>query len=194
VRWAIEPPAGAASLRVMLVCTAGRATLDFNADGVATELAEQGGDGKSRTAQPAAPPAVAALQRFVTAVTAGDGAASTWPAALDAMELADSIEISLRRGRMIDVHHRELTEQLAFKGMMSAVGCGVLVVLIPAMLAAGWIAGLLGIPLSNYWPHLLLAALGLFLAVQLLPKLIPPAPQTAGRRPPDAADESNSTD
>jgi hypothetical protein len=197
VRWAVEPPAGAAALRVTLICAAGRAALDFNAAGVATELAEQGGDDEVRTAQPATSPALAALGRFVTAVTTGDSAASTWPAALDAMELADSIEISLRRGRMIDVHHRELTEQLAFKGLMSAVGCGVLVVLVPAMLVAGWIAGMLGIPLSNYWPHLLLGALGLFLALQLLPKLIPAAPQAADRRPPEAAkaaDEANSTD
>jgi hypothetical protein len=60
------------------------------------------------------------------------------------MELTDTIEISLRRGRMIDVHRQQLTEELSFRGTMSAWGCGVLMVLPPLLLLAGWIAELLG--------------------------------------------------
>ena len=141
------------------------------------------------------PPPARALERFAAAVAANDGAASTWPAALDAMELADSIEISLRRGRMIDVHHRELTEQLAFKGVMSAVGCGVLVVLVPLVLVVGWIAGLLKMPLSDYWPHVLLAFLAAFLALQLLAQAASgEAVAAAAKRRGDAANESASDD
>ncbi len=88
------------------------------------------------------------------------------------MELADTIEISLRRGRMIDVHHQQLTEELAFKGMMSAAGCGVLLVLPPLLLLVGWLAELIGLPVAHYWPHGLLALLATFLLVQLLPKLL----------------------
>jgi hypothetical protein len=173
VRWAIEPPSGDAALRVTLIGQRGRATLERREGDGAGVIAEQGPNGETRTpANAAAPPAAAAIARFATAVAARDGAASTWPAALDAMELADSIEISLRRGRMIDVHHRELTEQLAFKGVMSAVGCGVLVVLVPLLIAAGGIAGALGIPLSHYWPHALLALLASFLGLQLAAKLL----------------------
>ena len=88
------------------------------------------------------------------------------------MELTDTIEISLRRGRMIDVHHQQLTEQMAFKGMMSAVGCGMLAVLPMLLLGLGWIAGKLGLPIASYWPHGLLILLGLFLALQALPWLL----------------------
>jgi hypothetical protein len=184
VRWAIEPPTGARALLVTLICSGGRVTLEYGADDRPTALLEQGPNGERRTPLSAADPAAAAIGRFFAAVAAGDGAAaSTWPAALDAMELTDSIEISLRRGRMIDIHHRELTEQLAFKGVMSAVGCGVLVVIVPLMLVIGWVAGLLGIPLSNYWPHLLLALLGVFLAMQILPKLLGPKPGASNSEP-----------
>ncbi len=172
VRWSVEPLAGRPDLRVSLIAERGRVTLVFDAEGRAVELAEQGDHGESTQPLSDESPASAALQQFAAAVATSDGAPSTWPAALAAMELADSIEISLRRGRMIDVYQRELTEQLAFKGVMSALGCGVLVVVIPLMLAVGWIAGIVKVPLSEYWPHLLLLVLAAFLAVQVLPTLL----------------------
>ena len=172
VRWAVEPLAGSEELRVAVICQHGRAVLVGDQTGAIRELVEQSPAGETRTPILGVDPAARAVQRFAAAIEEGAQPASTWTSALDAMELADSIEISLRRGRMIDVHHRELTEQLAFKGVMSAVGCGVLVVLIPLAIAVGWIAGMLKIPLSEYWPHLLLAALATFLLVQLLPKLV----------------------
>jgi hypothetical protein len=97
---------------------------------------------------------------------------STWREALLAMELTDTIEISLRRGRLIDVHHQPLTEQMAFKGMMSAIGCGRLIVLPMLLLGIGWIMGVLGLSIASYWPHALLLLLGLFLALQALPWLL----------------------
>ena len=97
---------------------------------------------------------------------------STWREALLAMELTDTIEISLRRGRMIDVHQQQLTEYMAFKGMMSAIGCGLLLVLPMLLLGLGWIAGEMGLPVASYWPHGLLLLLGLFLALQALPWLL----------------------
>ncbi len=171
-RWAVEP-AAQPELRVALVCQQGRATLVFDSSGRCVQLIEQpASDSDPPTTAFNETPAATAIARFVADAERHAGDASSWPAALDAMELADSIEISLRRGRMIDVHHRELTEELAFKGVMSAVGCGVLVLLVPLMLIVGWIAGLVGIPLSEYWPHVLLAFLAAFLALQVLPKLI----------------------
>ena len=55
------------------------------------------------------------------------------------MELTDTIEISLRCGRMIDVHRQQLTEELSFRGTMSAVGCGALLVLPALLIFAGWV-------------------------------------------------------
>lgn len=158
VRWSVEPPEDAEGLALTFICERGRETLCFDAEG---RLVNGAGD-----------PAGAAIARFVADIEAGADAASTWPDALHAMELTDSIEISLRRGRMIDVHDQQLTEQLAFKGTMAAAGCGLLMLLVPATLLAGWIAGLVGIPIAEYWPHVLLLVLTLFLGVQFLPKLI----------------------
>jgi hypothetical protein len=192
VRWSVEPIVAGSDLQVTLVCQHGRVTLVIDESGRAVELAEQRRAAEKREQLAGASPAMRALLRFVDAVRAGDGGASTWPGALDAMELADSIEISLRRGRMIDVHHRELTEQLAFRGVMSALGCGVLVVLVPAALAIGWIAGILKAPLSDYWPHALLAVLTAFLGLQILPRLIagPPKDRNHGRDSSRAARDS----
>jgi hypothetical protein len=36
----------------------------------------------------------------------------------------------------------------------------------------GWLAGLVGLPVAQYWPHVLLALLAAFLAVQVLSKLL----------------------
>ena len=73
---------------------------------------------------------------------------------------------------MIDVHDQQLTEQMAFKGTMSALGCGLLMVLPPVLIAAGWFAEKAGLPFANYWAHALLALLAVFLAFQLLPRLL----------------------
>lgn len=166
VRWSVEPPEDAEGLSLTFICERGRETQKFDAAG--------------RSVNEADDPAGAAIAKFVADIEADAAAASTWPDALHAMELVDSIEISLRRGRMIDVHDQQLTEQLAFKGTMAAAGCGLLMLLVPATLLAGWIAGLVGIPIAQYWPHVLLLVLTLFLGVQFLPKLIYEGPGKSG--------------
>jgi hypothetical protein len=176
VRWSVEPPTSAELMRLTLICQRGRATIAFDAAERAEELVLHDDAGETRRTLPAGDPAAVAIERFIAAVEGEAADASTWPAALHAMELADSIEISLRRGRMIDVHSQQLTEHLAFKGTMAAAGCGVLIVLIPLLLAAGWIAGKLGVPVARYWPHALLLLLAAFLGLQFLPKLLYPQP------------------
>lgn len=111
------------------------------------------------------------LRKFVDAVTEESPLKTTWPAALHAMELTDTIEISLRRGRMIDVHRQQLSEQLAFRGTMSALGCGVLLLLPPLLLVMGWLAEQVGLPVAEYWAHGLLVLLAVFLLIQVIPKL-----------------------
>lgn len=181
VRWAVEPAASRDELRLTLVSPRGRATIVFDEHDSAVEQTVQADGAEDRMPLPASDPAAAAISKFVGALESGDAGAgtSTWPSALRSMELTDSIEISLRRGRMIEIHDQQLTEQLAFKGTMAALSCGVLVLLVPLLLVAGWIAGLFGIPVANYWPHVLLVLLALFLGLQLLPKLLyPPAEPT----------------
>ena len=170
-RWAVEPPTRVEGLSVTLVCQRGRVTLQFDAEDRLSESSpHEARENEERVDE--VDPELTAIERFAAAVEAGDSAVSSWPDALHAMELADSIEISLRRGRMIDVHHQQLTEHLAFKGTMAAVGCGVILVLVPFMLLAGLIAGQFGVPIARFLPHALLALLVVFLGLQVLPKLL----------------------
>lgn len=174
IRWSVEPPSRREELRVTLICEHGRVTATFDAfdrpaenELVPHDLTVAGRETENDSAS-------AAIEKFAKAVSSqrNGSAHSTWPAALHAMELTDSIEISLRRGRMIDIHAQQLTEQLAFKGTMAAAGCGMLMVVVPLALVAGWVAGQLGIPIARYWPHVLLGVLALFLLLQALPKLL----------------------
>lgn len=169
VRWNVEPVGDAEGLALHYIAERGRESFWFDAAGLMGE--------------PPIAPARRAVDRFVAALSAETVDASTWPRALRAMELTDSIEISLRRGRMIDVHDQQLTEQLAFKGTMSALGCGMLLLIIPGLLIVGWLAGAVGLPLAEYWPHVLLAILALFLGLQFLPKLIYKTPASDSETP-----------
>jgi hypothetical protein len=178
VRWNVAPPAGDPGLELSLVGDQGREVARFDAGGRLTArwLETQSGRHMLDAGGEAAP-ASSTWARFAAAVTATSElpaapCRSTWSSALHAMELADTIELSLRKHRMIDVHQQQLTEQLAFRGTMAAVGCAVLLVLPPLLLFAGWGAGLLGFSLASYWPHALLGLLTVFLLVQLLPKLV----------------------
>ena len=172
VRWQVGPLDQSSSPRLEFVAKQGKLTVDFDEAGQATQLGvSQMGD-LQKLPLDVCDPAQQCIQRFVQAVQQPDAVASTWPRALQAMELTDTIEISLRRGRMIEVHQQQLTEQLAFKGTMSALGCGVLMLIPPLLLFFGWLAELLGLPIAEYWPHALLGFLGIFLALQLIPKLL----------------------
>lgn len=178
VRWQVGPVEQAPWPRLVLIAKQGKLSVDFNEAGQAVQLSLSQ-DGETTTTQFAGVDAAAqSVDRFVDALTNDDQSASTWSQALQAMELTDTIEIALRRGRMIEVHQQQLTEDLAFKGTMSAFGCGVLLVIPPLLLFCGWVAELLGLSLARFWPHALLALLGLFLGIQLIPKLLFPPPES----------------
>jgi hypothetical protein len=131
--------------------------------------------------------AIAALAAALPANgTEQSEAASTWQQATAAMEIVDTIELSLQKGRTIEVHGQRLTEQLAFRGTMAAFGCGLLLVAFFALIAAGVLGDVLGVPLKDYWPVTLLVVLALFLSMQALPWLVkrrrPDANAPGGRR------------
>jgi hypothetical protein len=158
VRWSIGPPSTAEGAQLTLIGQRGRVMIKQQTD-----------DDENLAA------ALSAISRLEGALTQPAEDDGTWPAGLRAMELCDTIEISLRRGRMIEIHSPELTEELAFKGTMSAVGCGVLMILPPVLLLLGWLAELVGLPIARFWPHLLFGLMALFLAFQLLPKFFLPS-------------------
>jgi len=172
VRWQVGPVEQDTSSRLVLIAKRGKLSVEFDELGRAVQLSvSQAGETQTTFLEEVDAPSQAA-QRFADAVQAGGGVASTWTQALAAMELTDTIEISLRRGRMIEVHQQQLTEQMAFRGTMSALGCGVLLLLPPLLLFCGWVAGLVGLPVAKYWPHGLLVLLVIFLGLQLIPKLL----------------------
>ena len=92
-----------------------------------------------------------------------------WDQAVKAVEIVDAIQLSLQRGRTVDVHHQQLTEQLAFRGMMSIFGCGLLLLGFLILLAAGVLGDTFYPPLFAWWPVGLAVLLVLFLLLQLVP-------------------------
>ncbi len=172
VRWSVGPGEQSFSPRMELFAEQGKLTIEFDLDAKQIHFETIQAVQSQSTSAPMSDSGSSAMSRFVAAVENQDSTESTWPDALRAMELTDTIEISLRRGRMIDVHPQQLTEQLAFKGTMSAVGCGALMVLPPILLLGGWLGAILGVPLAHYWPHLLLVFLAVFLGIQFVPFLL----------------------
>ena len=88
------------------------------------------------------------------------------------MELADTIERSLNKGRVVELHFEDYTEENTFKGTMTSLGCGVLLAGLVLMVVAA-VAGRLGVRAADYWPFFLLAALVAFLLMQLLRFVLP---------------------
>jgi predicted dehydrogenase len=124
-----------------------------------------------------------------------------WADAARAVELADTVPRSLLKGRAIDLHQEEFSEIGTFKGTMASLGCGIvllaLLVLVLAALVggiareAGWAAGE---RIAGAWPMVVLAALVLFLVLQILPLLVGDSPDPGGRPAPDPPLASDDTD
>jgi hypothetical protein len=124
-------------------------------------------------------PAVAAIRRLSDAVADSHSLIervfnSTWDAATRAMEVVDAAELSLQKGRTIEVFQQQLTERLAFRGTMAAMGCGLLLVAFMVLIGVGILGGVEGIGrrhLVNSWSIVLLALLAFFLLLQAVPFL-----------------------
>ncbi len=123
-------------------------------------------------------PARAAIRELEQAVmetsVARRDTMSTWESATRAMEVVDAVELSLEKGRTIDVHQQQLSERLAFRGTMAALGCGLLVLgfaVIVLVTLIGGAEGEAGQQLVPAWPLVLLAMLGFFLLLQAVPVL-----------------------
>jgi len=117
-------------------------------------------------------PAATALAALEGAI-AGRQASPNWLDASRSIELAETAQRSLRKGRTLEVHYEEFTEEGTFKGTMASVGCGLLLaslVLVVCLALALDFARVLGIqiPYADKWPYLMLGVLGVFLLLQLL--------------------------
>lgn len=190
LRWAVTPSVDASSTATLtLVGDRGSATWFMPTDTI--EFNTNGSSEKQSLPLPPFDASRIAIDELAAALpangTAGSELASTWQSATAAMEVVDTIELSLQKGRTIEVHQQRLTEQLAFRGTMAAFGCGLLLLVLIGLPIAGLVGDVLGVPLKDYWPALLLAVLALFLGMQLLPWLVKrhPTESTGGRRSSD---------
>jgi hypothetical protein len=170
VRWSIAPADAATGVRITVVCARGRAAIDFR-DGAPLARVEWSTDAASGADDLSANGGDHALARFAARVR-GEPVQPDWIDACRAVELADSIQRSLEKGRTVELHYEDYTEEGTFKGTMTSLGCGLLWIS-GMVLIAGAIAASFRLPLANYWPHLLLLALGIFLLLQLLQFVFP---------------------
>jgi hypothetical protein len=126
-----------------------------------------------------------AVLEQVQRARAGREVQLAWDDAYRAAELADLMELSGRRGRTLDIHNQEVTERDTFKGVMSAIGCFLLLatplLLVAGMILQGILRPLASHPVWRLWPVLVLIPLGIFLVLQLLLMVFPP--ERRGQRP-----------
>jgi predicted dehydrogenase len=66
-----------------------------------------------------------------------------------AMELAEAVARSLQRGRTVDLHYEEISEEATFKGVMTSLGCSVLLGIL-VVLPAALMGPAMGIPWTIY--------------------------------------------
>jgi myo-inositol 2-dehydrogenase/D-chiro-inositol 1-dehydrogenase len=84
-----------------------------------------------------------------------------------AMELAEAVVRSLRRGRTVDLHYEEISEEGTFKGVMTSLGCVVLLGVLVALPAA-LVGPAVGFPETIYIAYAIPPALVGFILLQLL--------------------------
>jgi myo-inositol 2-dehydrogenase/D-chiro-inositol 1-dehydrogenase len=141
----------------------------------------------------------AALDELRDAV-AGQELESRWPDAARAVELAETIERSLVKGRTIELHQEEFSDVSTFKGLMTSLGCGLLLAALGLIVLGALAANLLkrvgavqAAKIVAWLPVALLVVFVLFLALQLLLKAAPQRNPTV-QRTSGKSDEENQDD
>lgn len=182
VRWSVTASADERGRRFTFIGTRGRATLWAPHNGRWKLESQSGGQAASddfakvNLAMAALPSLVRALKGDASLVEpAVAGSPPRLPDWLDAcrtMELADAAQHSIERGRTIELHYEAPTEHATFKGLMSGVGCLLLIAGLLVLVIATTAVNA-GVPLAQYWPYVLLAVLVAFLLLQLLRLVFP---------------------
>jgi hypothetical protein len=190
VRWqaARGEPTG---LRITLVHAAGTCTVDVPD---APDVAWTWSDGARETA--AFDPGGLMVDQLHGVPPRTSVPAATWPDAARAVELAETVPRSLAKGRAIDLHQEEFSEIGTFRGTMASLGCGLVLGALLLLLVATLVGGIaraagwqFGERIAGAWPQIVLAALALFLALQLLPLLVGAAKPPAGSGQPPGPHE-----
>ncbi|MGE0608140.1 MAG: hypothetical protein AB7O62_13680 [Pirellulales bacterium] len=175
VRWSVEPASAGNFLRITLRGSRGKAALTLNEErpDAVTGRMEYTSDGTQRVENFAAWSGNAmALDVFHQAV-AGQPPSPDWIDAARSVELAETIDRSLRKGRTIELHFEDYSEEATFKGTMTSLGCGLLMLGLILLFVAA-LAARAGVSCAGYYLYGLLAVLGLFLLLQLFKFVFPP--------------------
>jgi hypothetical protein len=198
IRWSVGPVEKTAGGRMILVGSRGKAVVSM------TE--EESGETVWRFEAPAGEPSTDQWPEWdPTAVTMANLAAAIkdqphqpdWVDAARAVEMAESIDRCLKKGRTVELYNETYTEAGTFKGTMTTLGCGLLIAGIGLALFAAivqQVARMMGwdrlAELTRHWPYFLLGVLVVFLVLQFALKLAAdwtkPAESTPGGTDADA--------
>lgn len=171
VRWSIGTIVDGSGARITLIGADGNAVLKMPDDADWSLLIRRGDDSETIpfTLGDALPPA--ALSDLTKAVAARTDD-KLWREALADLELVEAVERSMRRGRTVELFHEEASEKGTFHGVMSAVGCLLLMLSIGLAILASML-GWLKLSIANLWPYALLGLLVIFLLMQFLKFVFP---------------------
>ena len=168
-RWSVAPVETVEGARVQLVGKKDKAVLTM-ASGSEPWRLEFTGSGAPPVEFADWDPGKAALDRFAEAVSSAS-AEPGWADAARSVEISEAVGRSLRKGRTVELHLEEFTEEATFKGTMASLGCGLLLAGLLLLMVLAVLeqveVGQVKLVFPN-WPYLLVGVLGLFLVLQLL--------------------------
>lgn len=168
-RWSVGPIESDVGAKLSLVGAGGKATLTMPADGVWTMAISTGGAPTIREFDPW-DPATAALDAAAQAI-AGERQVPDWVDAAHSIELTEAIERSLKKNRNIELHFEDYTEEGTFKGTMSSLGCGLLMLGLMVIFGVAVFDNFRDRKAPNQtplWPYVLLGVMVVFLLLQSL--------------------------
>jgi hypothetical protein len=178
IRWSIGTIVDGSGARVTLIGSEGNAVVTMPDDADWSLLIRRGDDSETLSFDhDDALPADALSDLVKAALTPTDD--KLWREALADLELVEAVERSMRRARTVELFHEEASEKGTFHGVMSAVGCLLLMLAIGLAILASML-GWLKLRIANLWPYALLAILVVFLLMQLL-KFVFPSEDRASR-------------
>jgi predicted dehydrogenase len=165
-RWSVDPTPSALGGHVSLLGPLGKAAVWLRPEGQGWTMELTVGGQTQAERYDVWNPAAAALDELAAAME-GQPVEPDWVDAARSVELAETIDRSLHKGRTIELYYEDYTEQGTFKGTMTSLGCGLLLL---GMVALGVVAigEQMGLPWLRGWPYALLAAFAAFLLLQLL--------------------------
>jgi hypothetical protein len=173
IRWTVVAADDLDGARLTVTGDRGRAILLMPQRDGPWQLELRGTAGPAVSDAPAWDPEVASLDelRFSLSGTV----VSRWPQAARAIELAETIDRSLAKGRMIDLYEQEYSPSATFKGLMSSLGCALLMLALAGMVIGALAANLLkhagfdrAAQIVGMLPYAFLGLFVLFLAAQFL--------------------------